>query len=96
MNYRSNFGNPVAVNHDRLLWVRDLPDADGPGYVSLNGGFGETNRSRRPNADRGGFEMTSAKRPFVARGKLTPTWFHFAHLQGPTFRCCSGGFPSHM
>jgi hypothetical protein len=20
----------------------DLPDADGPGYVSLNGGFGET------------------------------------------------------
>jgi hypothetical protein len=41
MNYRSNFGNPVAVNHDRLLWVRDLPDADGPGYVSLNGEFGE-------------------------------------------------------
>jgi hypothetical protein len=24
---------------------RDLPDADGPGFVSLNGGFGEANRS---------------------------------------------------
>jgi hypothetical protein len=22
MNYRSKFGKPVAVNHDRLLWVR--------------------------------------------------------------------------
>ena len=24
---------------------RDLPDADGPEFVSLNGGFGEANRS---------------------------------------------------
>jgi hypothetical protein len=24
------------------------------------------------------------------------TWFLSAHLQDPTFRCCSGGFQSHM
>jgi hypothetical protein len=30
--------HPTAVG-------RDLPDADGPGYVSLNGGFREANRS---------------------------------------------------
>jgi hypothetical protein len=29
----------------RAGWGSDLPDDDGPGYVSMNGGFGETNRS---------------------------------------------------
>jgi hypothetical protein len=37
-------GYPEADIHDRLDRV-DLPDADGPGFVALNGGFGEANRS---------------------------------------------------
>ena len=35
---------PETDVHDRRLRVV-MPDADGPGFVSLNGGFGEENRS---------------------------------------------------
>ncbi len=38
--------NGVESRHSRTsLMGRDLPDADGPGFVALNGRFGGANRS---------------------------------------------------
>jgi len=42
---RSVFGAANCGHSSESATGRDLPDADGPGFVSLNGGFGEANRS---------------------------------------------------
>jgi hypothetical protein len=37
--------SPISLVRNPTAVGRNLPDADGPGYVSLNGGFREANRS---------------------------------------------------
>jgi hypothetical protein len=60
-----------ADTDQRHLGGRDLPDADGAGFLAENDGIGSgAAAGRRPIAGAGPLEIVALKRPFAACGKL--------------------------
>jgi hypothetical protein len=74
-------------------WGHDLPDADGPEFVSLNGGFREANRRRRKTRCLGA-DALAANSPFVEVA-LIPLFVNLVGVGwlavGATIVQCSGG-----